>query len=132
MNKLLKAQLIENIAIEQKLAQQHIKQVKQIRNSPMRRGPVFSIFDKYEQKYFNIKFISNIAGLYALIKDNNLEVEDVKKFIVDNKLKFSFLNHLITVMPNSVDDLMQYGPIVVAENYAKALQIQDKDLVKSC
>ena len=104
----------------------------ELRRAMMPKGIVdydnltFNPFLKFYPKYFNIKILSNLQGLYSVMCNNpELKPYEINLFIISNP-KFKVLNQLINFNPYFVTELKQgiHSPMDIAISYATYCQTQ--------
>lgn len=91
----------------------------------------------YDNKYLSCREYSNIRGLYFFCRENqNVSLEELEHAIKLNRNTFSFLNRVIDLLPNALEDLINKGPRYIATKYinANALeigrQLEEKNNIK--
>ena len=88
----------------------------------------YNPFLELDEKYFNIRILSNLQGLYSVICENpDLNVYQVKMFIISNT-EFKALNRIMNYNPYFVEELKDKtnSPLDIAIAYARWNQLNDK------
>lgn len=88
----------------------------------------FNPFLEFDEKYFNIKLLSNLQGLSTVMYRNpDVNVHQIKLFIVCNE-QFKILNQVLHYNPYMVEELKDetHSPMDIAIAYARYCELQDR------
>ncbi len=88
----------------------------------------FNPFLKFDEKYFNIKLLSNLQALdMVLYKNSDANVYQIKMFIICNQ-QFKVLNQVLKHSPYMVEELKEktHSPMDIAIAYARYCELQDR------
>lgn len=88
----------------------------------------FNPFLKFDEKYFNIKLLSNIQALdMVMCCYPDVNVHQIKMFIVCNE-QFKVLNQVLNYNPYMVEELRDKtrSPMDIAIAYARFCELQDR------
>ena len=84
-------------------------------------GITFNPFLEFDEKYFNIRILSNLQGLNMVIDQHpELKSHEVTLFIISN-YKYKVLNQMLNYDRNLVNELKNkiYSPMDIAIGYAR-------------
>ena len=88
----------------------------------------FNPFLSIDPKYFDIKLLSNLLGLYSVMCNNfNVNVYQIKLFIISNA-QFKVLNQVLNYNPYAIELLRDkvHSPLDMAIEYARHCEFRDR------
>ena len=88
----------------------------------------FNPFLKYNEKFFNVKILSNLQGLYSFMdKHKELHTNEIALYIISNK-KYITLIYLLNFNPYLINELKEgvRSPMDIAIAYAEHLKTKEK------
>ena len=90
-----------------------------------KRGATYAVKPVYGNKYLSEKNYINIQGLHKFARVNpNLSSGFIEKLVKATASSFPFLDKFVTIVPEAVEGLREYGCDYMAEIYIQQLKAE--------